>query len=238
MRDYSNYHSVSANDKMLYDGKELFKKSLSSLEGHDVLINGVEKRAVIQSKFLNHLRGDIKTIMTEMDELSMGDIITHNGDNWLTIFLTDDYIAYLKGAMQRCNEKLRWINHNGESIEVDCVISKSPLDRIFLKSTSHDIPIVDGFVYIVCPLNEFTSTIQHKQRFIMGSQVYEITGVDDVTNVIKEKGVIQFIARYGISKSSDNVENKIADNSHLYGQNSVPPEDGEPSSGNNGGGWW
>jgi hypothetical protein len=71
-------------------------------------------------------------------------------------------------TIRRCNNVLRWTDPIGNIQQEPCVIDymiKRPVDQV---GTS-DLVQANGFIEILCQLNEGTRTIQDGQRFLFGN---------------------------------------------------------------------
>jgi hypothetical protein len=71
-------------------------------------------------------------------------------------------------TIRRCNNVLRWTDPIGNIQQEPCVIDymiKRPVDQV---GTS-DLVQANGFIEVLCQLNEWTRTIQDGQRFLFGN---------------------------------------------------------------------
>jgi hypothetical protein len=88
--EISNYYSVF--DEILAE----------SPEAYDVLINGNSKRVIIQSSNQDNKR----VILSNIDDIKIGDIVEHKGLKWLVTTFTDDNNIYERGEMMLCNTQI------------------------------------------------------------------------------------------------------------------------------------
>jgi len=71
-------------------------------------------------------------------------------------------------TIRRCNNVLRWTDPIGNIQQEPCVIGymiKRPVDQV----SSIDLVQPNGFIEVVCQLNDWTRTIQDGQRFLFGN---------------------------------------------------------------------
>ncbi|QPK89729.1 hypothetical protein IEN91_04570 [Bacillus velezensis] len=173
--------------------------------------------------------------------LREGTIVTFDDHKWL-IF---DRFSNTKVTAEQCNRKLKWIDRNGVLQEFDCVASSSDLgskakqSRGEIQFNQYDVSLPLGQLYVFVELRPETATIKLNQRFIFGSNVYEVTGIDDTTVVREigdsEYGVLQLTIKITTIKEEDNFDTKVAYNEYKD-QSTVTPTEG--NDGDNGGRIW
>ena len=105
MRDYSNYHNIDTKAKFLHDGELVFDIALDGLEGYSVQINGVDKKALIQSRFRSDDNKQVY-ILSKVGEVKIGDEVFHNGHNWLCVSFPETLQVYEKTIIELCNNTL------------------------------------------------------------------------------------------------------------------------------------
>lgn len=216
----------------------LFKDSpfyrIIKIENEDVEVRISERAGLTNIKSSQY-----KSLTFRPDsKFNLGDIAEFNDEEWMIIDFTDNDIFPL-ASIQRVNEQLRWLDREGNLITIPCIVNKSPLDRIFVKDNRHDVPVVDQMMYVLIKHDDMSRLIVNGQRFILGSQAYLVNGIDDLSYVHKDKGVVQLILSFSNKKNKDDMVNKIADNSHLYkiNESDVPDNPIDPPD-DDGGDWW
>jgi hypothetical protein len=155
------------------------------------------------------------------DVINSGSNLVIDGKKWL---ITDiiKKITHQKAEAQRCNEALKWKNESDIILSHPCVVTTLKYTVNALNTGSRpSIENPEGNVYIYVQLNSETKTVKHSQRFILGSQVYEIIGIDDLRMVQDNVGVIEFTARISNKNVSDDFTGDIADNSKDQGVDGV-----------------
>lgn len=205
----------SQKNHTMRKNNNLFKNSPSY---RIVPINGVntEVRVSDRSATLNLNTSQYKMLTFRPEtRFNLGSIVEYESIKWLMIDFNNNDLFPL-AAIQKCNEELRWVDGNNISHSVPCVVNKSPMERIIVRNSSNDIPIVDQMMYVLVNYENVASMIKHSQRFILNSQAYSVNGVDDLSYVYNGKGIVQIILKFTESNDKDDMVNKIADNSHLH----------------------
>jgi hypothetical protein len=187
-----------------------------------VKINGVDTdvRIAERSSTLNLNLSQYKLLTFRPEsKFNLGSLVEFNDYKWLMIDFTDSDLFPL-AAIQKCNEELRWKDETDTLHSIPCVVNKSPMERILIRNSSNDVPIVDQMMYVLVNYEDVATLIKTSQRFILGNQAYRVNGVDDLTFVYNGKGLVQIILKFTESNHADDMENKIADNSHLINNDS------------------
>lgn len=189
----------------------LFKDSpfyrIVKINGIDTEVRITERAGLVNIKSSQH-----KLLTFRPDtKIDVGAIVEFDGSQWLNLDFTNNDVFPL-ATIQKCNEDLRWHDSIGQFQSVPCIVNKSPMDRIFVKSNSHDVHVVDQMMYVLAKYDDLSKTIKSGQRFILGNQAYSVNGVDDLSYVHNEVGVIQLIVKVDQIKDTDDMINKIADN--------------------------
>lgn len=174
-----------------------------------VFINDVSKNVlIVDNNSLNKPIDSKKIIMYPDDIINTGDLVLWDNEYWLCV-KDDEYKGiYYKGIIQKCNEKIKWKDENSIIYEYPCIATKSNFDI----EEGKYISLLEGSLFIYTQMNNDIKTITPNQRFIFGSQVYEVVGIDDVTNY----GLMQFSVKLTTKVETDDFIEKIADNSTLY----------------------
>lgn len=204
MRDYSNYHT-NFKDKIIHDAKSLFDMAKNSLEGYDIEINGIPSKVVIVEKFSNNLSGDLKRIISDVDRIKIGDLITHKQKNWLVIIPEDDNIISQSFVMKLCPSSLKWLNENGQIVEAWFTLKTD---------VSTTLGIEDGRVIslpqerrnIIISKNVDTEKIIKGKRFIFDNRAWEVKSINGLND-----GLIELILEESQFSEYDNKELRIAD---------------------------
>ncbi len=91
------------------------------------------------------------------------------------IAMTSTYSVVLR----RCNNLLRWIDHDGAYREEPCIIES----RIMYDNGDYRKPVAisTGTIHVVCQANDYTNKIDVNSRFIFGnnSSAYKVHSVND-----------------------------------------------------------
>lgn len=180
--------------------------------------------------------GSLREVMFRPYEgLSTGAYIEFDGNTWL---LTDSWgsieTMQQKSLVQKCNHELVWAIsedwHKKDSegnLVLDenkinrhiCIASQSPLGsksnqgRLEVEWNKYDVKLPFGQMYIFLEKNDITTSIKINNRFFLGSNVYEVVGIDDNTLVnLDGYGIIQLTTKVTTSQALDDFKNGIAFN--------------------------
>lgn len=176
--------------------------------------------------------GSLRQILFRPYEgLNTGAYVDFDGDTWL---LTDSWgsieTMQQSSLAQKCNHILtwstseNWLNADGSLDEskinrMICIASQSPLGsksnqgKLEIEFNKYDVKLPFGQMYIFLEKNDITTTIGINDRFFLGSNVYEVVGVDDNTLVnLDGYGIIQITARVTTRQNLDDLNNGIAFN--------------------------
>ena len=106
MKDYSNYHNINTNAKLVSDGKRILKHALEhGYESEEVLIDGTPTKAIFQSKYSDK-DGDSRNIIAESGMIHRGSLVTKEDGQWLVTNLPTNNGIYDKGILELCNAEL------------------------------------------------------------------------------------------------------------------------------------
>src|SRR5690606_7997003 len=101
----------------------------------------------------------------------------------------------------------------------------------------YDVRLPIGQLFVSVEKNDTTEEIGLNHRFIFGRNVYEITGMDDITTVNDEGyGIIQYTAKITTKREEDDFVNNIAHNAYKYADSGTVG-DGHSNDGEEGGLW-
>lgn len=204
MKDYSNYHT-NFKDKIIHDAKSLFDMAKNSLEGYDIEINGIPSKTVIVEKFSNNLSGDLKRIISDVDRIKIGDLITHKQKNWLVIIPEDDNIINQSFVMKLCPSSLRWLNENGQIVEAWFTL-KTDVSTTLGVEDGKIISLPQERRNIIIPKNVDTEKIIKDKRFIFDNRAWEVKSINGLND-----GLIELTLEESQFSEHDNKELRIAD---------------------------
>lgn len=161
-------------------------------------------------------------------------------DEWF--LLIDKYggtgSTAIKMLAIKINQQLRWYDKDGVLRDFKCVASatdlgsKSRQSKNEIEWNKYDVRLPIGQLFVSVEKNSITETIGLNHRFIFGRNVYEVTGIDDITTTNDEGyGIIQFTVKITTKRDEDDFENNIAYNEYLADEDTGDNDDG-------GGGLW
>jgi hypothetical protein len=194
MKNYSNYHGVNFNDKLINDGNLILDKTLT----HDVTIQGVPDKVLIYDKYRND-DGTVKNIVAKIGKLKRGYVVQFNNHDWIVVSLPENNVVYEKAILKLCNNKLlikgnpvtiTKINDFGEeyeevvsydSIEIPCIVETT----ITFDDTDKAINLPEGRINVTIPYTEHEDIVIDKE-FEMYGEKYKIIGIDYTQSINKE----------------------------------------------------
>ena len=196
---------------------------------------------VVQVERLGSLR---EIILRPTASLEVGMSVEIDGE-WF--ILIDKYggtgSASIKMLAIKVNESLRWYDKNNELRDFRCVASatdlgsKSKQSKNEVEWNKYDVRLPVGQLFVSVEKNDVTEEIGLNHRFIFGRNVYEVTGIDDITTVNDDgSGIIQYTVRITTRRDEDDFENNIAFNRYLQGGDSADSGQDSDSDGDEKGG--
>lgn len=200
-------------------------------------INEIDAR-VIEIERMGTLR---EVLFRPKQGLNIGTYVKFDNDTWLAFDKWGSIESKnLKLLVQKCNNVLQWKNPDNTTLKYECIASATPLGsksnqgKNDIEWNKFDVRLPLGQLFVHVERNEFTKTIRMNQRFIIGSNVYEVFGIDETTLVDKRGfGVIQFTVKISTKHNKDNFITGIAFNNEVPNEIEIVP----PSS-NEGGRIW
>jgi hypothetical protein len=199
MKNYSNYHGVNFNDKLINDGNLILDKTLI----HDVIIQGVPEKALIYEKY-NNDNGNLKNIVAKVGKLKQGYIVEFNNQKWIVFSLPENNIIYEKATLRLCNNTLTLkgstteiiVGYNdfnepitetisSEDIVIPCIVETKILDD----ETEQAINLPEGRINVTIPYTEHEDIAIDKE-FEMYGEKYKIIGIDYTQSINKEGLII------------------------------------------------
>ncbi|MEK5036302.1 hypothetical protein MKY96_33155 [Paenibacillus sp. FSL R7-0302] len=206
------------------------RKFMNSPNARKVKINGIETDVRVLDGDTSQEKNLLLRPNTTADIGSL--IELKDSEYWLAFDILGEEISP-KLSIQSCNDYLRWIDANGLLHEHIVRAAATRSTKYDIQTDKMQVEMLVGGIYAYVQANEETKTITSSQRFILGGSVYEVAGVDDVSNVNQYgKGVLQITCKLTTRSAADDFTLRVADNSQLY--KSVL----ETNTGGNGGDLW
>lgn len=162
--------------------REGFDELLSmSPEAETVLINGNEKRVIIQNTMTENIRLiSLRYMLSHIGDSKEGYYVDFRGHKWLVLAVPDNNKMYEKSVIQRCNHNLKWINNNNQLITKPCIEDARTLYTTGVRDEKV-IEIPNGMVGIQLPYDEDTRLLDRGHAFIFNKTKYVVTFYDDTT---------------------------------------------------------
>jgi hypothetical protein len=138
-----------------------------------------------------------------------GVIAEFDSQSWLvTEFIPD--LVYPKAKISLCNQVVKWTVKES-SYEYPC-IAKGKGYSLEDATDKNYVRIAEGDVTIQLPYNHETKQIKESQRFIFGDRAYEVTGLDDISNVLDGVGILEVKLEITSTSNDDDVVDDVANN--------------------------
>ncbi|MED1863232.1 hypothetical protein P4V41_07170 [Fictibacillus nanhaiensis] len=193
MKDYSNYHNVSINDKIAHDGKLIFEYGLDGFEGYTVQMDGTDKKVLIYNSFSDK-QGTTKHVIGQIADIERGKTLLVNDDYWIIISKPDDNKIYRKASIRLCNSKFPLPGGTEVKTKIgndprtgrpvyETVISPPTLlpciveSTIYLPNDSQSIQLPNGKILVTIPYTVNDAIAENKEFEMYGEQ-YQIVGID------------------------------------------------------------
>jgi hypothetical protein len=189
---------------------------------------------VVEIERLGTLR---EVILRPSANLEVGTYVRFDGDTWL---LFDKYggtgATNIKLLAIKCNRTIKWQDKDGNIKEYDCnasatdLGSKAKQSKNEIEWNKYDVRLPLGQLFISMELNPDTKQIGLNDRFIFGRNVYEVTGIDDITNVSRNGyGIVQLTVKITTQRDTDDFDSRLAFNEYTVEETGTPTveEDGE-----------
>lgn len=185
MRDYSNYHNINHNKKIMHDGLKVLEANLNGFESEEVEINGIKKRLMIWNRYSNRLGDskDTKIAVGKYGDFSVGDYIYWKNKNtlWLVVSYTEDNKISQEAIIHLCNHNLKW-QKDCEIISYPCVVTNRTAYKDDVWADRNMI-LAQGQYQIILPNNDDTNKISIDSRFFIDEDVYRVSYVDRITTL-------------------------------------------------------
>ncbi|KXZ22313.1 hypothetical protein P4T89_13155 [Bacillus nakamurai] len=217
MKDYSNYHKVNINGKLLHDGKIIFQQGLKGFESEIVTIDGIEKTVMITSKYSSS-DGTSKYILGEISDIYYGGVVKHNGETWLITSLPHSNKIYKKAEIKICSAVFTLTSDDksvdsgkvneitgkpiykkipGEKTEVPCIFERSAS----INGTELAVNLPDGQANIIIPYFVHEKLKIGLTLTFFGEN-YQVNDID-YSKVYGDYGTIKLIAKKKVGGDSE-----------------------------------
>lgn len=214
MKDYSNYHDINIVTKIEHDANLIFESSLNGIEGKDVVINDLQTKAVITSKYNNKI-GELKYIFARHNEINRGSLINYDNEYWLVTTIPNNNGVFKKGEIQLCNSTFpiqtdktsilltdeqgnpilniygdeQFIISGGEPINIPCIVETS----YSTKDNNIQLPLPDNSIKVIIQYNN-SPKLKLNYEFEMYGEKYTIVHIDR-SKVINGIGLLIITAK-------------------------------------------
>jgi len=184
MSDNQYFGNNYPNNLLLDEAKRRFDvQRYQSLEGYDVIIDGVAERVVIQNHTnpLNQSKYDKKIHCTIDSNIHTGSIVEWQNKKWLVVSKIYDNLAYKTASISECNNTLN-VYKNSILYKVPCIVDD--VTRLYSMGTDENKYIIQPSTDIIIrvPNNEVTVLIKRDEVYKIGLSNYKVVDVSDIIN--------------------------------------------------------
>ncbi len=155
-----------------------------------------------------------KVLLRPLSNLSIGSVMSFDNFKWF-VFEADTDKIYPKLIVRKCNAYIAVKDSSNVTHNFNCVATNLNYLRYDIGKNNMDVKLLEGGVYLYIAWNEQSKKIKFNQRIIIGNQVYQVSGIDDITNTVNGIGFAKITTSITTINPKDNFVNGIADNSHL-----------------------
>lgn len=210
MKDYSNYHGLTMQQKLMNDGKKMFQAQLDS-EGSDATIDGTVCRVLVHrtSNPINEDKEERKIMCLDNITINRGSIVIIDSKTYLVISDITTNQVYKKGKMVEVNYVLKLRADDGVVYEIPSFLRNNSVTTVGI----NDIKVVnlpDGKLWAQLPKTDITTQITRNKynRFVVDGIAWKVVYVDKFT----QNGVVKLLlVEEMIDTKQDDIMNNIAD---------------------------
>ena len=195
MSDNQSFGDDYPNNLLLTDAIRRFEiQRTSSLEGEDVLVDGVPERVVVQNHTnpLNQSKYDKKISFAISSPAHSGSLLVFHGKTWLVTSKMFDKKAYKVGSVLECNQTLT-IQTGSTQVLIGTDAMNRPVYDTHPTYTSYPcvvdskvqnpydnlnaaISLPEGSISVIIP---YTSQVAENMQFEMWNYDYKIIGINN-----------------------------------------------------------
>lgn len=220
MSDNQYFGNNYPNNLLLDEAKRRFDvQRYQSLEGYDVIIDGVTERVVIQNhtNSLNQSKYDKKIHCTIDSNIHTGSIVEWQNKKWLVVSKIYDNLAYKTASILECNSTLN-VYKNSILYKVPCIVED--VTRLYSMGADENKYIIQPSTDIIIrvPNNEVTTLIKRDEVYQIGLSNYKVVDISDIINpgllILKctWSAEDQHLPNYSINiLNGDNIQVNISD---------------------------
>jgi len=220
MSDNQYFGNNYPNNLLLDEAKRRFDvQRYQSLEGYDVIIDGVTERVVIQNhtNSLNQSKYDKKIHCTIDSNIHTGSIVEWQNKKWLVVSKIYDNLAYKTASILECNSTLN-VYKNSILYKVPCIVEDAI--RLYSMGADENKYIIQPSTDIIIrvPNNEVTTLIKRDEVYQIGLSNYKVVDISDIINpgllILKctWSAEDQHLPNYSINiLNGDNIQVNISD---------------------------
>lgn len=166
---------------------------------------------IINTSYADKEYGTEKLLLKPNQTIELGDLITVGDKKYIVIDVDINIPVYPKATIKLCNSEMKWKDKISLLQNLPCIVSnKNSLlseDKYFL--------LPDGNINVVVQFNALSNTIIRQLRFVFAGEVYEVIGIDRLTDVYKEHGFTSIKMKSVTVKPTEKAKD-IGDNTAIW----------------------
>lgn len=196
-----------------YEKRDLLINAPKTLSCKDVLINGIERKLIIDSGTKPYYK-QICSLPNET--FNAGEYVIYENSPWLIINADWDNEVYTDGNMYQCNFEIKWQDESNGIISRQAVILSASQYNMGEES-SKTLTVGYNQLMIYIPLDEDTVKLKSDKRFFIDNnkinpKPYRLTRVDTVTMVYQGIGcVLLVVTEDQYNPDTDSIEEWLCD---------------------------
>lgn len=208
-----NNHYNRAIKRKSRDFDNYFKGTLNK---EDCIIDGIDTQAVFQDHSQSNnkdLSDDKYIIAPNSVKMGVGSYVTWRSSPWL--IFTEEFktiASHQQAKIKQVNENIKWLDDDGNICNdgegYGAYVQNQTLYTLGIAFTGNNMALVNAKMMMYMQNNEETRSLKVQDRIFIGSNVYNIMFMDDVSR----KGLINYLLEQDtFSPEYDNPELRIAD---------------------------
>lgn len=211
MRDFNEYKK-DFNGLKVYYGEKIFQKQLSSLEGVEILIDGIEAKClIINDGNTYHEKKEFRTICMNKDvKCNHGSYVVYDNEQYIVVTDIDDHYYYKSCKIRKCNNVLKWVQ-DGIVYEYPCILANDSYG-VKQSTSSGILSELEIKTQIQVQNNEYTSEILPNLRVMFSNSKTDVYKTISINKSITSGVIIITCANDEFRPHEDDLMNNLCAN--------------------------
>lgn len=196
---------------------EIIKRNFKNSPNYkQITING----SLIDSRVINTDNYNQKEVLLLPNSFyDIGTVYEFDSKKWIVLNF-DDNDLFPKSEVDLCNSTLKWKDSSGTVYDYPCIFFNPSITYDKLKTDDY-MTLQTGQIGILVSENLDTSTVKVDMRFIYKHEAWKVEYIDKTKD-----GILSIVVSSDVVKDSDDLVNRIADNSKPNSTNNTTPSNG------------